>query len=145
MKRVKSMPFFRYAFYPWDMTYFRWWGWNMYGRVAFVLCLSLIALMFCEVAQALTLAWDAPVTDQPPASYNVYRNLNGGLWGAPTNVVVPTQTYTDPTPPVSGTYCYQVTALYGAGVGESAPATIQGGSSTKLCFPPQPPGQLRKQ
>ena len=113
-----------------------WWVWGW--------CVLLVGGMILDV-HALTLAWDAPVSDQAPASFTVYRNTNSGAFTVLGSVPAPALTYVDTTPPTAGKYCYQVTALYGAGVGESAPATIQGGSSTQLCFPAQPPGQLKKQ
>ena len=110
------------------------------------LMVSLVCLGLMVVdASALTLAWDAPVSDQAPASFNVYRNSNGGPFTVLSSVPATALTYVDTTPPTAGKYCYEVTALYGAGVGESAPGTIQGGPSTQLCFPPQPPGQIKKQ
>lgn len=114
-------------------------------RSLLALCRAILWL-FVTSTCAHALAWDAPTGGQPPTSYNVYRNIDGGMYTLLATVLVPTQSYLDSAPPPSAKWwCYQVTAVYGAGVGESAPGTIQGGSSTQLCFPPSPPLNLRKQ
>ena len=81
-------------------------------------------LLLASVAQAVTvdLAWDYDYTTSNPSKFIVYRQE--GCTGAAIgfDVVVPTQTFSDVGPFISGTtYCYVVTAANDAGL-ESAPS-----------------------
>jgi hypothetical protein len=57
----------------------------------------------------MQLNWQAPLSG-PPAGYNVYRQVNGGLFTKINATLVTTTSYNDVAPP-AGAVCYQVTAV----------------------------------
>jgi hypothetical protein len=69
------------------------------------------------------LGWQAPASG-PPAGYNVYRQVDGGVFTQLNSTLVKQPSWTDTQPP-QGALCYQVTAVDGL--------SQEGDASTPTC------------